>query len=71
MIPFSWQFPLREKWMRGLAVPRMDFSGRSSDSDSSAVGAFPVATSGMLPQHRPYSVGHVAELHRLPDSPRA
>jgi hypothetical protein len=44
-------------------------SGRSSDSDSSAVGTFPVFTSGLLPEHHPYSVGHVAELHRLPDSP--
>ena len=46
-----------------------NFPGRSSDSESTAANAFPDISSGNLLGHHPYSVGHVAESHRFPDSP--
>jgi hypothetical protein len=43
--------------------------GRSSDSDSPARCAFPTRVSGQCIARPPHSAGHVADLHRLPDSP--
>jgi len=51
---------------------RLILPGRSSDWGSSGLRAFPGgfrSPSGIRKDHHHYSVGHVPELHRIPDSP--